>query len=80
MANNELTLSMAEDSISMVVIVLYNPPIPAVDPVAARTFLPYRTSRTVIMRVRRMLSESEIERYARGAQGLVFLEGSNVAT
>ena len=48
---------------SMVTIVLYNPLIPLADPVAARTFFPCRMSRTTIMRVRIMLSESEIERY-----------------
>ena len=65
MTNNELTAKRAEDSMSMVAIVLYNPLIPTGDPVAARTSLPWRTSRTTIMRVRRMLSESEIEMYGR---------------
>ena len=35
-----------EDSMSMVAMVLYNPPNPAGDPVAARTFLACRVSRT----------------------------------
>ena len=61
MTNNALTAKRAEDSMSMVAIVLYNPLIPAEDPVAMRTFLPCRMSRMTIMRVRRMLSEREIE-------------------
>ena len=61
MYNTELTAKRAEDSMSMVAIDLYNPLIPVGDPVAARTFLPYRMSRTTIMRVRRMLTESAIE-------------------
>jgi len=48
---------------SMVETALYSPLIPAADPVAARMFLPCRASRTTIIRVRRMLSETEIERY-----------------
>ena len=63
MTNNEFTAKMAEDSMSMVAIVLYNPLIPAGDPVAARTLLPCRMSRPTIMRVRITLSESEIEMY-----------------
>ena len=65
MTNNEVTAKRADDSMSMVAIVLYSPPIPPVDPVTARTFFPCRMSRTTIMRVRMMLSESEIERYGR---------------
>jgi len=71
MTTNELTAKRAEDSMSMVATATYNPPNPTRDPVAARTFLPYRTSRTTIMRVRRMLSESEIEMYGRVDQGLI---------
>ena len=65
MANSEFTAKRAEDSMSMVAMDLYNPPIPAGDPVAAQIFPPRMTSRTTIIRVRRTLSESEIERYAR---------------
>ena len=68
MYNTELTAKMAEDSISMVAMVLYNPLIPTGDPVAVRMFLPCRMSRTTIMRVRRMLSESAIEKYTRPDQ------------
>ena len=68
MTNNELTAKRAEDSTSMVAIVLYNPLILPEDPVAARKFFPCRTSRTTIMRVRITLSESEIERYGRVGQ------------
>ena len=50
---------------SMVAMVLYNPAIPARDPVVARMFLPCSTSRVTIMRVRRTLSETEIERCGR---------------
>jgi len=42
---------------------LYNPPSPLSDPMAAPTFLLCRMSRMAIMRVRRTLSEIEIERY-----------------
>jgi len=45
--------------------VLYNPPIPDGDPTIARIFLPYKTSRMTIMRVRRTLSETATERYGR---------------
>ena len=48
-------------------IALHNPPTPVV-PVAVRTSLACRTSRTTIMRVRRTLSETEIERYGRPNQ------------
>ena len=41
--------------------VLYNPLIPTVEPVAARTFLPCSTSRMTIMSVRRTLNETESE-------------------
>ena len=67
-AKIEVTAKMAEDSMSMVAMVLYNPLIPAEDPVAARTFLPCRTSRMTIMRVRRTLSEPDNERYGRPNQ------------
>ena len=63
MYNSEVTAKRADDSMSMVAMVLYNSLIPAGDPVAARTFLPCRTSWTTIMRVRRVLSETEIEKY-----------------
>ena len=49
----------------MVAMVLYNPPIPTRDPVTARMFLPCRMIRVTIMRVRRVLSETEIERCGR---------------
>ena len=65
MTNNELTAKRAEDSISMVATVLYNPLNPVGDFIAARTFLLRMMSRTTIMRVRRMLSESVTEWYAR---------------
>jgi len=42
---------------------LYNPLIPTEELVTARRFLPCMTSRTTIIRVRRMLSEAGIERY-----------------
>ena len=61
MTNNTLKAKRAEDSMSMVAMVLYNPLIPAGRPVTVRTFLPHRTSRMTIMRVRRTLSESEID-------------------
>ena len=48
---------------NMVMMNLYIPLIPTRDPVAARTLLPYRTSRMMIVRVRRTLSETEIERF-----------------
>jgi len=60
---NELAVKRAQDSINMVETVLYNPVIPAADPVAARMFLPCRASRMTIIKVRRILSETEIERY-----------------
>jgi len=65
MTSNELTAYRAEDSMTMVAIVLYNPPSPVEDPVAARTFLPRRMSPTAIIMVRRTLSESDIENHAR---------------
>ena len=61
MVNNELVAKRAQDSISMVAIVLYNVLIPARAPVAVRMFLLCRTSRRTIMRVRVTLSETEIE-------------------
>jgi len=63
--NSELTAKRAEDSMSMVAMVLYTPLTPTEDQVVARMLLPRRTSRTTIMRVRRTLSESEIENHAR---------------
>ena len=65
MTSNEVTANKAEDSISMAAIALYNPPIPAVDSVATGNLLPCKISRTTIMSVRRMLSETEIEKYGR---------------
>ena len=65
MTNNEFAAKRAEDSITMVAILLYNPPSPVGDPVAALTFLPRRMSPTAIIMVRRTLSESEIENHAR---------------
>ena len=65
MANNELTVKRAEDSTSVVAMDLYKPLLPAGDPMAARTFLRHRTSRTTIMAVRRMLSESVIKYHGR---------------
>ena len=65
--NNELTAYRAEDSMSMVTITLYNPLFP-VSPMEVRMSLECRTSRTVIMRVRRTLSDSEIEKYGRPNQ------------
>ena len=76
MTTNELTAKRAEDSMSMVAMATYNPPNPAKDPVAARKFLPCRTSRTTIMKVSRTLSESEIEIYGRVDQGLIFTHSS----
>ena len=60
--NNELTAYRAEDSMSMVTMTLYNPLIPLF-PVEVRTFLVWRMSRMTIMRVRRTLSDSAIEKY-----------------
>ena len=48
---------------SMVMTVLYSPPIPARAVAAVRVLLLCRISRMMIMRVRRRLSESEIEKY-----------------
>ena len=48
---------------STVMMVLYNPLAPAGAPMAFRMFLLCRMSRDTIMSVRRMLSESEIEKY-----------------
>ena len=58
--SNEFTAYRAQDSTSMVTIVLYNPQIP-VFPRTARVSLACRMSRMTIMRVRRTLSETEIE-------------------
>ena len=55
---------------SMVTTVLHNPPIPAI-PKALRVFLVCKMSRMTIMRVRRTLSESETEKYARPGQLLL---------
>jgi len=62
--NVEVTVKRAQDSMNMVEIILYNLLIPARDPVAVWEFLAYRMSRMTIIRVRRTLSETEIERYA----------------
>ena len=64
MTSIEATVKRAQDSMNMVEIVLYNLLVPVRDPVAVRTFLPCRMSRMTIIRVRRTLSETEIERYA----------------
>jgi len=72
MTTNELTANTAEDSMSMAATDLYKPPIPVEDPKAAQTFLPYRTSWKTIMKVRRTLSEREIEMNGRVDQGLTF--------
>jgi len=60
---SELAAKMAQDSTSMMDTVLHNPLIPTADPVTARICLPCRISRMTIIRVRRTLSETEIERY-----------------
>ena len=65
--NNELTAYRAEDSMSMVTMTMYNPLIPPF-PVEVRMLLVCKMSRTTIMRVRRMLSDSEIEKYGRPNQ------------
>ena len=69
-ANNEVTALMAQDSMNMVTMALHNPPVPA-PPMAVRMFLVCRTSRITIIRVRRMLSGSEIEKYGIVAQSLL---------
>ena len=61
MNNNELAAYRAQDSMSMVIMALHNPPIP-VTPRAFRVFLAPRVSRMTIMSVRRMFSEVEIDR------------------
>ena len=65
MSNNELVAYSAEDSMSMVAMVLYNLLILGGDPIIAQIFLSCRTSRMTIIRVRRMLSETEVERLGR---------------
>ena len=50
---------------SMVMMALYSPVSPLGAPMAVRISLLCRTSRATIMRVRRMLSEIEIEKYGR---------------
>jgi len=50
---------------SMVTMVLHNLLVPVGDPMAARTALSCRMSRMTIMRVRRTLSDTEIERCGR---------------
>ena len=67
--NNEFTAYRAEDSMSMVTMTLYNPPIP-VPPMEARMSLAWSISRMTIMRVRRTLSDNEIEKYGRPNQTL----------
>ena len=52
---------------NIVTLALYNPPL-SVPPMTVRTFLAYRMSLMTIMRVRRTLSESEIEKYGIVAQ------------
>ena len=51
----------------MVTMALHNPPIPF-SPMAVWVFLAYRMSRMTIMRVRRTLSDSEIEKYGIAVQ------------
>ena len=63
MTKDEFKVKMAQDSMRMMETVLYNPLIPARDPVAARMVLPCRESWTTIIMVRRTLSETESERY-----------------
>ena len=63
--NNEFKAYSAEDSTSIVIMTLYNSPIPPGLPMAARMFLQCRRSRMTIMRVRRTLSETEVEKYGR---------------
>ena len=52
-------------------IALDRPPIPVI-PRAVRVFLACRTSRMTIMRVRRVLSDSDIEKYERLDQKAAF--------
>ena len=65
-----MTTLIAQDSTNIVTMALHDPPIPA-PPMAVQTFLVCRTSRMTIIRVRRMLSESEIEKYGTVAQSLL---------
>ena len=65
--NNELTAYKAEDSTNMVTMTLCNPLIP-LSPVEVRMSLVCRMSRMMIMRVRRTLSDSAIEKYGRPNQ------------
>ena len=65
--NTEITEYMAQDSMNMVTMALHNPPLP-VPPMAVRTPLACRVSRMTIIRVRMMLSESEIEKYGTADQ------------
>ena len=60
MTSNEFTVKRAQDSMNIVITALHNPPIPVI-PRALRVLLACRTSRVMIMRVRRMLKESETE-------------------
>ena len=62
MTNDKVTAIRAQDSTSMVIIVLYNPLIPLGTPKVAQTSLQCKTSRMTIMRVRMTLSETEIEK------------------
>ena len=64
-SNNAFTEKRAEDSMNMVAMILYNLLVSDGDPVAVRSVLPCRTSRVTIIRVRRMLSETEIDRCRR---------------
>ena len=47
----------------MVTMAVYNPPAPPEAPIAFRMFLLCRMRRVTIMRLRRILSEREIEKY-----------------
>ena len=60
---------MAEDSIRMATILLYNLLGLTRGPMACRMLLLCRTSRATMMSVRRTLSETEIEKYGRPMSG-----------
>ena len=68
--NTEVTALIGQDPTKMVTMAVHNPPLP-IPPMAVRTPLACRVSRMTIIRVRRTLSESEIEKYGMAAQGFV---------
>jgi len=70
---SEFTVYNAEDSMSIVMVALYNPILPAA-PLVERMFLLCSTRRVTIMTVRRTLSETEIERYGRPKSRVVVIE------